>query len=89
MEREIKMRVLNAIESSILQYGRKHRDFIDNPYWFFAEELGYKSKNYIYFWFKERDNKKVGLEDLKKICEITKDLTPLKIYVEEVKESLK
>jgi len=81
------MKVLNALENAILNYGRDHVDFVSNPYQYFAEKLGYKSKNYIYRWFQNRDNTKIGLVDLMLICKITGDIRPLEcFYKDAIKE---
>lgn len=78
------IRVLNAVETTMLDYSKKHGEFIGNVYQHFATRLGYKSKNYLYRWFKERDASKIGLSDIKKIIDITKDESLAKIIYEEL-----
>ena len=83
------MRVLNALENAILEYGMKHENFIRNPYQYFAERLGYKSKNYCYRWFKSRNNTEIKLVDLKGICKITGDSKPLECFYEDTMKEIK
>ena len=67
------MELLLAAETAILNYARKHGNLIKNPYWFFSEKLGYKSKNFLYGIFQNRENHKLTIEALRKIYEITQD----------------
>jgi hypothetical protein len=67
------MELLNALETAILRFGRVHRETVKNPYWFFAEKLGFKSKNYFYQIFQERDETKLQYKHLLEIVRITKD----------------
>lgn len=64
--------LLNAVESAMLFYARQH-PMVGNAYWWFAEQLGYKGKNYFYFVFKRREHYKLTTEDVKQVYEITKD----------------
>ncbi len=80
-----KARLSLAIEMAILKYGRVHSEFIQNPYQWFGKKLGYKSKNYIYMWLQpDRDDIKIGFNDVKEILRITQD----KILFEVAKEEL-
>ena len=83
------MRVLNALENAILKYGMEHSNFIKNPYQYFAERLGYKSKNYLYRWFKMRNNVEVRLIDLAFICKKTGDEKPLEYYYEDTMKEIR
>jgi len=82
----LSMELLNALENAILEFYHKNRYAIEisNPYWWFAEKLGYKEKNYVYAWFKERDNSKVGIRDVKEIYKITKNQYLKEKYIEEI-----
>jgi len=82
---EMNIKVLNAVETTMLDYAKKHGEFVGNVYQHFAKKLGYKSKNYIYSWFKERDATKIGLSDIDKIIKITGDDRLAEIIYEELK----
>lgn len=82
---ESNVRILNAIEFAILTYARSQK-VVANPYQYFSERLGYKSKNYLYRWFQDRGMVKIGLEDLKKIILITGDKELANILCEEIKK---
>lgn len=81
---ESDIKVLNAVEFAMLQYA-KERKFIGNPYQYFSESLGYKSKNYLYRFFKERSTAKIGWKDLEKITKETKDKNLQEALIEEIK----
>ncbi len=66
------MELLNSVESAMLFYGRQH-PMIGNPYWWFAEQLGYKSKNFLYGIFKKREHHKLTIDAVSKVYQITKD----------------
>jgi hypothetical protein len=66
------MELLLATESAILNFKRQH-PMIKNAYWYFAEQLGYKSKNYLYEIFEQRLHYKLSVQDVKKIYELTND----------------
>jgi hypothetical protein len=66
------MIVLNAVESAILSYKRRH-PMIGNEYHWFAEQCGYKAKNYFYHLFEQRLNYELKWKDIEKVYEITKD----------------
>ena len=66
------MELLNAVENAILLYRRKH-PMIKSAYWWFAEQLGYKSKNFLYGIFTKREHHKLTIDAVQKIYEITKD----------------
>ena len=68
------LRILNAAENEVLKYGRDHSEFIKNVYWFFGEKLGYKSRNYLYDIFKQRNGIKLGYDDLMTILEKTENI---------------
>ena len=84
---ESNVRILNAIEFAMLDYARKSK-WIQNPYQYFSELLGYKSKNYVYRWFKERDATKIGLNDIRRILEITRNTELAELIGEELKKGL-
>ena len=76
------IRFANCLENSILEYGKKHSDFIVNPYWFFSKKLGYKSKNWIYKLFRDKEKFRMPVCDVALICLTTKDFTPLDFLVD-------
>lgn len=86
---DMNIKVLNSVEDAILKFGRDNDQFVRNAYQFFANKLGYKSKNYLYRWFQDRDPSKIGLCDIKKIIEITKNQNLADIVSEEIKNILK
>ena len=69
----------NAVETSILDYALKRSDLMVNPYWWFGEKLGYKSKNYLYGLFRDKENFRMPIHDIVFICETTGDYRPLKL----------
>ena len=77
------MITLNAVESAILLYGRQH-PMIGNPYQYFSQVCGYKSKNTLYFIFQKRENYKLTLDTIKKIHSITKDNQIVEALLKEV-----
>ncbi len=81
--KEGEMITLNAVESAILLYGREH-PMIGNPYHYFSEQVGYKSKNTLYFIFQKRENYKLTLDTIKKVYSITKDGQILDAIVKEI-----
>lgn len=88
METESKiMELLNALENAILRYGRRHREVVQNPYWYFAERLGFKSKNHLYQIFQEREETKVQYKHLLEVLTITRDKTLAKAIIESVKDA--
>jgi len=66
------MQLLLQLEKTMLDYGKSH-PMIKNEYWWFAEQCGYKAKNYYYHLFKKRLHYKLSVLDIKKVYEITKD----------------
>lgn len=82
---ESNVRILNAIEFAILSYARAQK-VVGNPYQYFSEQLGYKSRNYIYRWFQDRGLVKIGLDDLKKIILITDSKELADILCDEIKK---
>jgi hypothetical protein len=86
---DMNIRVLNAVENTILEYGKRNSRHVGNVYHYFAEKLGYKSKNYLYRWFKERDSSKIGLMDVKKIIEITGDTSLADVIYHELRQFIK
>jgi len=86
---ESKLELLNAIENAILDYGRKHRGVITNPYRWFAERLGYKAKNQIYFWFQKRESSLIKVEELIEIIEITQDKSIVDALNKRIQDVLK
>jgi len=86
---KLTIRVLNAVEDIILEYGREHKNHIGNPYWYFADRLGYKSKNYLYRLIANRDSSKIGLIDVQKIIEITGKIELADLIYEELKSGIK
>lgn len=82
---ESSIRILNAIEFAILSYAKSQK-VAGNPYQFFSNELGYKSKNYLYRWFQDRGMVKIGLDDMKKIILITNSKELADVLCEEIKE---
>lgn len=85
---ESDLKVLNAIEMAMLNYAKQNPGTILNPFQWFADALGYKSKNYCYRWFKERDAAKIGYKDIKKIIEITEDISIADIVCKELKGNI-
>lgn len=83
------LELLNAIENAILDYGRKHRDVISNPYHWFADKLGYKAKNQIYFWFQKREHSLIKVEELLMIMKITKDQSLLEVFNKKAEDALR
>lgn len=78
------LRILNAAENAILQYGREHSEFIKNVYWFFGEKLGYKSRNYLYDIFKQRNGTKLGYDDLMTILEKTGNIPLAEVIKQDI-----
>jgi len=76
------IRCADALEKSILEYGAKHSDSIDNAYWWFSEKLEYKSKNYLYRLFRKKEKFRMPVCDIALICLTTKDFTPLDFIIE-------
>jgi hypothetical protein len=79
-------RLLQIIESEIREHAR--RQGIINPYWYFAELLGYKSKNSLYDWFSSTGSKKIGYADLWVIIRETHSKTLIKAVINDIKEAL-
>src|SRR5574338_79767 len=77
LEEEGQLRRLNRsiphIEKVIQEYGS--RKGIANPMQWFAEQLGYKARNYLYKLFSRRDIDDIKVGDIKKIIHITGDIT--------------
>ncbi len=80
--------VLNALENAILDYGRRNRKFVSNPYQFFSKYLGYKAPNYIYDWFKMRNGCAVKYDDLLKILNETKSKELAEIMQKDIERNL-
>lgn len=82
---------LNAIETAILKFVKDNRHLInENPYQWFAVQLGYKKRNTLYEWFydnpaniKYANNAKIGLRDIKELYRITRDENILNAFLEE------
>jgi len=72
LEVTLSQQLLNSIENAILNYS-KRKSFINNPYHWFSEQLGYKHKNFLYEVFEQRNKAKLGFRDVKIIYGITKD----------------
>lgn len=80
-------KLLQILESELREYARKQgEDF--NPYWYFAELLGYKSKNSLYDWFRQNGSKKIGYADLWKIIRVTHSQKLIKAVINDIKEAL-
>ncbi len=79
-------RLLQTIETEIIDYAR--RQDIVNPYWYFGELLGYKSKNTLYDWFRETGTKKIGYADLWKIIRITHSKRLINAIITDIKEAV-
>ena len=73
----------------MLNYSSKHPGLIANVYHFFSGKLGYKNRNQIYRWFQDRDDSKIGLNDLKAIVNVTQDITPALVFFEECQAEIK
>ncbi len=65
--------VFNAISTSMIEFGIRHRKFIKKAYDYFAELCGYKSNNQLYSIFAQRPGYDLKLKDAKKIYDETGD----------------
>lgn len=83
----LSQRLLNMLEIVIMDYGRKNK-YIDCPFKWFSQQLGYKHANYLYDIFKERNHSKLGLKDLKMVLAITKDQRLLDYAIQELQEAI-
>lgn len=86
VKRTASPRLLLALDSAMLNYQKKHKDFILNTYQWFTKKLGYKAKNYVYKWFNENpeESVKVGYDDVMKVLFITQDRLLYEIAREEL-----
>lgn len=87
--------LLQDIEETIIvwqkQMKEKMRDRRFNARQYLAEQLGYKDPKVIYKLLDINDisKYKFGIEDLERIIRITKDITPLRNYVDALEEELR
>lgn len=81
--------VLNALENAILKFSHENRNILTgNPFQWLSERLGYKAKNIVYSWIKQRDCTKVGYKDLRDIVKITKDTDLIKAITDDLQRAI-
>ncbi|GAB1348313.1 hypothetical protein MASR1M107_05250 [Ignavibacteriales bacterium] len=82
----VSLDLLNALESAILDYC--HTNEKGNAYWYFADALGFKSRNILYEWFKSETRIKIGYAELWVILRITQDKNLLERILIDLKHSI-
>jgi len=82
----VSLDLLDALESAILDYC--HTNNKGNAYWYFAEVLGFKSKNILYDWFKSETRIKIGYAELWIILRITQNQNLLERILNDLKHTI-
>jgi hypothetical protein len=86
-EHKVSAKLLQVLETTMINYAKVQG--IINPYWYFGEVLGYKSKNTLYDWFSSTGTKKIGYADLWKIIRITHSRKLIHAIILDIKEAEK